>query len=41
MSMLLARKFVDDQNAMMSVIDTDRIQELLQRSTRNYRGYYG
>ena len=34
-----ARKFVDDQNTMMSVIDVDEIHELIQRSARKYRGY--
>ena len=34
-----ARRFVDDQNAMMSVIDADEIHELIQKSARKYRGY--
>ena len=34
-----ARKFVDDQNTMMSVIDVEEIYELIQRSARKYRGY--
>lgn len=34
-----ARRFVDDQNAMMSVIDADEVHELIQRSARKYRGY--
>ena len=29
-----ARRFVDDQNAMMSVIDADEIHELIQKSAR-------
>jgi hypothetical protein len=33
-----ARRFVDDQNAMMSVIDADEIHELIQKSARKYRG---
>ena len=34
-----ARRFVDDQNTMMSVIDVEEIHELIQRSARKYRGY--
>ncbi len=34
-----ARRFVDDQKTMMSVIDADEIHRLIQRSTRKYRGY--
>lgn len=34
-----ARRFIDDQNTMMSVIDADEIHELIQRSARKYRGY--
>lgn len=33
-----AKKFVDAQNTMMSVIDVDEIHELIQRSARKYRG---
>ena len=34
-----ARKFVERQNVMMSVIDADEIHDLIQRSARKYRGY--
>lgn len=34
-----ARRFVDGQNTMMSVIDIEEIHELIQRSARKYRGY--
>lgn len=34
-----ARRFVDDQNTMMSVIDVEEIHELIRRSAREYRGY--
>ncbi len=34
-----ARRFVDNQNTMMSVIDVEEIHELIQRSARKYRGY--
>lgn len=34
-----ARRFVDEQKAMMSVIDADEVHELIQRSARKYCGY--
>lgn len=34
-----ARRFVDDQNTMMSVIDADEIHRLIQKSAQKYRGY--
>ena len=34
-----ARKFVSEQNTLMSVIDADEIHELIQRSANKYRGY--
>lgn len=34
-----ARKFVDNQKTMMSIIDVKEIYELIQRSARRYRGY--
>ena len=34
-----ARKFVDNQKTMMSIIDVKEIYELIQRSARKYRGY--
>ena len=34
-----ARKFVDNQKTMMSIIDVEEIYELIQRSARRYRGY--
>ena len=34
-----ARRFVDGQNTMMSVIDVKEIHELIQRNARKYRGY--
>lgn len=34
-----ARKFVNDQKAMMSIIDVEEIHELIQRSARKYRSY--
>lgn len=34
-----ARRFIDDQNTMMSVIDADEIHKLIQRSARKYCGY--
>ena len=34
-----ARKFVEKQNTMMSVIDVNEIHELIQQSARKYREY--
>ena len=34
-----ARRFVEKQNTMMSVIDVDEIHDLIQKSARKYRGY--
>lgn len=34
-----ARRFVSEQNTMMSVIDADEIHELIQRSANKYREY--
>ena len=34
-----ARRFVEKQNTMMSIIDVDEIHDLIQRSARKYRGY--
>lgn len=34
-----ARRFVEKQNTMMSVIDVDEIHDLIQNSARKYRGY--
>ncbi len=34
-----ARKFVEEQNTMMSVIDVEEIHELIQRSVNRYRKY--
>ena len=34
-----ARKFVEKQNTMMSVIDVNEIYELIQQSARKYSGY--
>lgn len=34
-----ARRFIEDQNVMMSVIDADEIHDLIQRSAQKYRGY--
>lgn len=33
------RRFVDNQNTMMSVIDVEEIHELIQKSARKYRDY--
>lgn len=34
-----ARRFVEKQNTMMSIIDVDEIHDLIQCSARKYRGY--
>lgn len=34
-----ARKFVNEQNTLMSIIDADEIHELIQRSANKYSGY--
>ena len=34
-----ARRFVEKQNTMMSVIDVDEIHDLIQKSAKKYRGY--
>lgn len=34
-----ARKFVEKQNTMMSVIDVNEIHDLIKQSARKYRGY--
>jgi hypothetical protein len=33
-----ARRFVEQQNTMMSIIDVDEIHELIHRSAMKYRG---